>query len=143
MKGRASVLTWALPSVALLCAMTGSAAVEPTAPVSGEVVALVPDAQKKVLSLPTLADRLKLFAEDNAGDKALRHDKYWKKPRPLVLKWRATAGERGPWKVEIGKSPDLADSLALTLAMPVYTPGAREIDDNEEPYDALKNYWEE
>ena len=110
MKGRTSVLTWALPSVALLCAMTGSAAVEPTAPVSGAVVALVPDAQKKVLSLPTLADRLKLFADDKAGDKVLRHDQYWKKPRPLVLKWRATAGERGPWKVEIGKSPDLSDA---------------------------------
>lgn len=46
-------------------------------------------------------------------------------------------------KEKIGKSPDLADSLALTFAMPIYTPGARELDEDEEPYDALKNYWEE
>ena len=110
MKDGICVRAWVLPSVALLCAMTGFAAVEPTAPVSGAVVPIVPDAQKKVMSLPTLADRLKLFADDKAGDKALRHDKYWRKPCPLVLKWRTTAGERGPWKVEIGKSPDLSDA---------------------------------
>ena len=106
MKDGICVRAWVLPSVALLCALTGFATVEPTAPVSGAVVPIVPDAQKKVMSLPTLADRLKLFADDKAGDKALRHDKYWRKPCPLVLKWRTTAGERGPWKVEIGRARD-------------------------------------
>ena len=46
-------------------------------------------------------------------------------------------------KEKIGKSPDLADSLALTFAMPIYTPGAREIEDEEEPYNPLKNYMED
>jgi len=45
-------------------------------------------------------------------------------------------------KEKIGKSPDLADSLALTFAMPIYVHGAREPDDDNEPYDPLKNYWE-
>jgi len=45
-------------------------------------------------------------------------------------------------KEKIGKSPDLADSLALTFAAPIYTPGARELDEDEEKYDPLKNYWE-
>ena len=45
-------------------------------------------------------------------------------------------------KEQIGKSPDLADSLALTFAAPIYTPGARELDEEEEKYDPLKNYWE-
>ena len=86
------------------------AAIEPIAPGSGEMVALVPDAQKKAMSLPTLAERLELFAKDKASGKVLRHDPFWRKSKPLELKWRATEGEVGPWKIEIGKSPDLSDA---------------------------------
>ena len=97
---------WTLSLLALALAAPGMAAVELTAPVSGTAVALVPEAQKRVMSQPTLADRQKLLA----GDKALRGDKLWRKACPLVLKWRGTLGELGPWKVEIGKSPDLSDA---------------------------------
>ena len=93
-----------------LCALPCSAAIELLAPVDGAEVALVPEAQKKVMSLPTLDERLKLFEEDRAHGKVIRHDKYWRKAKPVVLKWRPTAGERGPWKVEIGTSPDLSDA---------------------------------
>ena len=82
------------------------AAVETVCPGKGETVALVPEMQKKVMSLPTLAERLKAFK----GDKTLRHDKSWRKSVPLVLKWKATEGEGSPWKIEIGKSPDLSDA---------------------------------
>ena len=102
-----------LSSVSLMllpAAMPCLAAIEPLAPGSGEIVALVPDAQKKAMSLPTLDERLKLFAKDRASGKVLRHDPFWRESKPLELKWRATEGEIGPWKIEIGKSPDLSDA---------------------------------
>ena len=90
--------------------MSCEAAVELLSPANGEVVALVPEAQKKVMALPTLAERLALFAYDREHGKVIRHDKFWRKSQPLVLKWCANDGEVGPWKVEIGKSPDLSDA---------------------------------
>ena len=102
-----------LSSVSLMllpAAMPCFAVIEPVSPGSGEMVALVPDAQKKAMSLPTLDERLKLFAKDKASGKVLRHDPFWRKSKPLELKWRATEGEVGPWKIEIGKSPDLSDA---------------------------------
>ena len=98
-----SVLAW-------LCAMPAQAAVELLSPVGGETVAIVPEAQKKVMSLPTLDERLQFFAYDRAHGKVIRHDKLWRKAQPLVLKWRSDSGEAGPWKVEIGTDPDLADA---------------------------------
>ena len=86
------------------------AAVELVSPVGGTIVELLPKAQRKVMSLPTLATRLRLLNEDKKNGMALHHDKYWRKAIPLVLKWRATADEKGPWKLEIGKSPDLLDA---------------------------------
>jgi len=87
-----------------------NAALVPLSPVGGAEVPLVPDAQKKVMSLPTLEERIALFQEDKKNGKVIRHDKFWRKARPLVLKWKITEGETGPWKVEIGKKPDLSDA---------------------------------
>jgi len=92
-------------SVALF-AGAGFAAVVPLSPADGDAVALVPEAQKKVMAQPTLAERLKVFEDD----KAVRHDHSWRKSVPLVLKWNATERECAPWKIEIGKSPDLSDA---------------------------------
>ena len=86
------------------------ATVETLSPVAGETVQLLPDAQKKVMSLPTLAERLELFEKDRSSGKVLSHDPLWRKSKPLVLRWRVTDKEVGPWKVEIGKSPDLSDA---------------------------------
>ena len=86
------------------------AEVETVYPAVGETVQMLPDAQKKVMSLPTLAERLELFEADKKSGKVLRHDQFWRKPKPLVLKWRVTGKEVGPWKVEIGKTPDLSDA---------------------------------
>lgn len=92
------------------------AEIAPVSPVGGETVAIIPEAQRKVMSLPTLADRIRLFKDDETGDKSLRHDKTWRKAAPLLLKWRTTAGEKGPWKIEIGKSPDLADARTFYIS---------------------------
>ena len=86
------------------------AAVQPVSPVGGETVALLPDELKAVKVLPTLADRLKHFADDKADSKALANFKSWRSAVPLVLKWRATQGETSPWMVEIGKAPDFSDA---------------------------------
>lgn len=97
-------------SLCTLAAVAG-AALEPVAPVGGTTVPLVPPAQKKVMALPTLAERLALFKEDREnGHKKLRHDKYWRKALPVVLSWRPTSGEEGPWKVTVGKSSDFSDA---------------------------------
>ena len=90
----------------LVVSSVACAALEPFAPVDGAKVALVPAAQKKVMQVPTLAGRIELFK----SDAALRDDKSWRMSEPLVLTVRATAGEKGPWKVEIGKAPDLSDA---------------------------------
>ena len=95
---------------AAFAAVTASADIVPVSPV-GDTVARVTDTQKKVMDLPTLAERIALFREDREhGGKVIRHDKFWRKARPLVLEWRTTEGETGPWKIEIGKDPDLLDA---------------------------------
>ena len=91
-----------------LAALRCGAAVELMSPINGDTVALVPEAQKKVMSLPTLDERLKLFKEDRAHGKTLRHDKFWQKSSPLTLKWNATNGEDGPWKLELSKREDFS-----------------------------------
>ena len=103
---------FALAAVCLagFLAMPCRASVELLSPTNSEVVALVPEAQKKVMALSTPEERFRLFADDKAHGKALRHDKSWRKSKPLVLKWRANDGENGPWKIEIGKAPDLSDA---------------------------------
>ena len=94
-----------------LAAVSTHAAIVPVAPVGGEAVSRVPDTQKKVMDLPTLAERVALFREDREnGGKVVRHDPLWRKAKPLTLSWRATEGETGPWKIEIGKDAALLDA---------------------------------
>ena len=99
-----------MTTFALLAASPLFAALVPLSPVGGQEVALVPDAQKRVMTLPTLADRLRLFRDDKAGGKILKNDMSWRNSLPLVLEVLATADEPGPWKVMIGKRPDLSDA---------------------------------
>ena len=86
------------------------AALVPVSPVGGEMVQLVPDAQKTVMNKATYGERLAFLQWDRENGKKIRHDKFWRRASPLVLKWRATAGEKGPWKIRIGKKPDLSDA---------------------------------
>ena len=92
------------------------AALEPLAPVGDATVPLVPEAQKTVMNLPTLEARMKLLQEDRKSTKALKHDRFWRKSRPLVLELNPTLGENGPWKVMIGKKADLSDAQTWYLS---------------------------
>ena len=112
-------------SVFMMLALAASAAgqVELLSPTNGEIVAVVPDAQKKVIALPTLEDRIKLFVDDRTnGGKVIRHDGYWRKSRPFRLKWKVPSPGKWAAKVEIGKKPDLSDAR-------VWYVGASKIDD--------------
>ena len=112
-------------SVFMMLALAASAAgqVELLSPTNGEIVAVVPDAQKKVIALPTLEDRIKLFVDDRTnGGKVIRHDAYWRKSRPFRLKWKVPSPGKWAAKVEIGKKPDLSDAR-------VWYVGASKIDD--------------
>ena len=110
-----TAMTHPIPSVlrsssflVALTALSVGAAIVPVSPIDGETVSLVPDAQKKVMDVPTLEERIALFREDREhGGKVIRHDKFWRKAKPVVLTWRVTEGETGPWKVEIGTDPGL------------------------------------
>ena len=93
-----------------LAGLAAFAAIEPVAPVGGREIPLVPDAQKEVMNRPTLADRIAVLAKDRETGKRLKHDKLWRKPLPLVLEVRTTRGEKGPWKVLLGRKPDLSDA---------------------------------
>ena len=102
----------------LACAFAVSAlfaALEPLAPCDGKTVQLVPDAQKKVMNLPTLEERIGLFAEDCATGGKISRDPNWRKSLPLVLEVKTTKGEKGPWKVMIGRKPDLSDARVWYL----------------------------
>lgn len=91
------------------------AALIPVSPINGVSLSLVPEAQKRVMALPTQAERIALFAEDRKNGKVIRHDKYWHKNLPVVLKLTATKGEAGPWKVLVGKKRDLTDARVWYL----------------------------
>ena len=86
------------------------AALVPVSPVAGKTIQLVPDAQKKLMNMPTYKERLEFLQWDRANGKKVRHDPNWRKALPVVLEWKATAGEKGPWKILIGKKPDLSDA---------------------------------
>lgn len=86
------------------------AAIVPVSPVAGKTIQLVPDAQKKLMNMPTYKERLEFLQWDRANGKKVRHDPNWRKALPVVLEWKETAGEKGPWKILIGKKPDLSDA---------------------------------
>ena len=89
------------------------AAIEPLSPVGDASVALVPPVQKEVMNLPTLEERINLTKDKS--NKRFQKDPLWRKSLPLVLSCRTTAGEKGPWKVVIGRKPDLSDARVWYL----------------------------
>ena len=97
-------------SLFALAGSTAFAVLEPVAPVGGREIPLVPDAQKEVMNLPTLEERIAVLSKDRKSVKRLKHDKLWRKSLPLVLEVRTTQGENGPWTVLIGRKGDLSDA---------------------------------
>ena len=97
-----------------------NAAVEIVSPANGTTVALLPEPQKKIMSYATYEERLAVLKADNAKPHDDRYygkdrDSKWRLSVPLVLKWRTTDGESGPWLIRFGTTPDLADATDTWL----------------------------
>ena len=92
----------------VLAALGLNAEVVPVGPVEGTVVALLPAAQRDVIALPAYSNRIERLKEKYTGRNAVADD--WGRSCPLVLRWRATDGECGPWQIKIGKKEDLSDA---------------------------------
>ena len=89
------------------------AAIELVSPGNNQVVALVPDCQRAMLTNRTLSARMAALKADNKSGKALRHAKEWRMSKPVVFEWRATDGEKGPWEILVSKNPDLTNAQAV------------------------------
>ena len=89
------------------------AAVEPVSPVAGETVETLPDEQIEVMSISTLTGRIARLSSEGKVPKG--KPKPWRRARRLTLKWKVTEGEKGPWEILIGKSPDFSDARAIVL----------------------------
>jgi len=86
------------------------AALELVAPAEGTTVPLIPDCQRAIITNATrVAREAALETKGPDGRKWKKHSS-WRKHLPVVLEWQATAGERGPWEVKVGTTPDLSDA---------------------------------
>jgi protein-tyrosine phosphatase len=86
------------------------ASIELVAPARDAVMKLVPDCQRTVITNETMSAREAVLRADRHGDKKLRHSDGWRRPSPVVFKWRATDGEGGPWELVVSKNPDLSNA---------------------------------
>ena len=77
--------------------LSGRAAVVPVAPADGEVFQLLPEKQRKVLAGKTRVERQQVLK----GLDARESRNSWRRQCPLVLKWKTTAGEDGPWRIKL------------------------------------------
>ena len=96
------------------CAAAADAAVVPISPIGGENVVMLPEGQIDVIALSTYSNRVERLKKKWIGKADT--EKQWGRTRPLVLRWRVTGGEQGPWKIEIGKKEDLSDARVWLVA---------------------------
>jgi len=82
------------------------AAIQLVSPIDNQTVVLLPDCQKSVITNATMAEREAVFAAHPEYQKI----KCWRRAKPLTLVWKATEKEAAPFKIEIGKRPDLSDA---------------------------------
>ena len=109
-----------LLALAAVAAVAATADIVPISPVDGATVKLITEEQRQIMAIPTYAERLAVLKADHDkphDDRTYGKDRAnkWRISPPLVLRWRTTAGEKGPWKVVIGTKPDLSDAKAYWL----------------------------
>ena len=113
----------------------------PMAPIDGECVHLLPEAQRKVLALPTLEERIALFRWDRKENgKKIRHDPLWRKSVPVVLRWKATDGETGLWEIKIAKSSDFSDARTWFHSQKKADAATGRTDGGEKSKDNVREY---
>ena len=108
-----------LAAVAAAAAGSSFAELVPIAPAGGETVPMLSREQIEVSRLETYKERLdylkpeylKLDAESrNSPYESVRQGSKWRTYPPFRLKWKATEGETGPWKIEISGDIDFKDA---------------------------------
>ncbi len=100
------------------------AGIQLVSPAEGEAVRLLPSRQKEIMSLATPEERYDALAEDRKEKKEREsnpssHDepKVWRVSAPILFKWRATEGEKGPWLVRVAKTREAVEDPAAQCAM--------------------------
>ena len=93
----------------------GEATIEPVSPAGGETVELLPEAQRIVMSFETREERLSALRDGVDGVQIAKKPR-WRVSNPLVLRWRTKNGEKGPWRIALGKDSGLADASVWYVA---------------------------
>ena len=87
------------------------AAITLVSPRSGEVMSTITDEQIKVFAGSNTVQRAQILKEVNKKPNRLA----WRRQRPLVMRWRTTEHEKGPWRIRIGTKDDLSDARDIWL----------------------------
>ena len=107
---------YVLAVVAGIISLVVSADIEPFSPADGSTVTLLTEQQRKIMSVPTYEERLAVLKADDNKPHDIRYygknrASKWRISTPLTLRWRTTAGEKGPWKIVLATKPDLSDGV--------------------------------
>lgn len=87
------------------------AAITLVSPRSGEVMTTITDEQIKVFAGSNTVERAKILKKVNRKPNRLA----WRRQRPLVMSWRTTEHEKGPWRIRIGTKSDFSDAKDIWL----------------------------
>ena len=93
-------------------------------PRDGQVVKLLSDVQRVVLSLPTQKERSVFLKRYRETVKPTRQAADWHRAKPLTLRWKPEAGEKAPWEIALASRPDFSDAqffYGSPYALPVQT----------------------
>ena len=95
-----------LASVA--CAAAALAELVPVHPVEGAEVPVQTDEALALSGKASYEARVSL-AKKNKKEFSKNEKEKWRTAPPVILKWRATKDEHGPWKITISKTPDFKE----------------------------------
>lgn len=91
------------------------AALEAVSPVGGVEVSVVPPCQRRLAALETVEERSRLLKEFAAVRKAGGVKGTWQAAEPIVFSWRTTAGEKGPWVIELSETNGFSDPMRVSV----------------------------
>lgn len=116
--------TMTVAAAALAASLSAFAEIKLVSPAEGEVVQLLPARQKEIMALATPVERCDALHEDRVAKrerekagKESQEPKVWRVSAPLTLKWRASAGEKGPWLVRVAKTREAVENPAAPCAL--------------------------
>jgi len=94
---------------AALLALSASAELVPLAPANGETIPMLTREQTETAAILKRSERIS-FVKKNRKEFSKDEDSKWRTAPRFRLKWSATDGEGGPWKVEIADNSDFRNA---------------------------------